>query len=197
MRYDFNIKPHDKAGYVFITGTPRCGTQYIARCFQAIGIDIQHEAFGKRGIAAFYIVSFLAERKEGLVLHQVREPLKVIASMQTIKPKTWQLITNNTGIEPKPGDLTHAIMRLYLHLNSEIEKYYYFRYRIEDIDTVWLQLLNIMELPDQPLPDIPRNTHTRKGRFEPLSWTELESRDVELTKRIKDMAIRHGYEVES
>ena len=193
MQNSFDIKPHDKAGYVFITGTPRCGTQFIADTFQAIGIDIQHEAFGEQGISAFYIVPYLASRENGIILQQTREPLKVLSSMQTINPKTWQIIFNSTGIHPSQEGLLHAVMRLYLRLNSEIAKYHHFRYKVEDIDQVWEQLLNIINVKQQPLPAIPRDTHTRKGRFEPLTWVELEFRHMELTKYIKDMGHEYGY----
>jgi len=102
-------------------------------------------------------------------------------------------VFNQTGIHPEQKGLTHAIMRLYLRLNSHIEKYHHLRYKIEDIDEVWSQLLSIIGLPDQSLPDIPRDIHTRKGKFQPLSWAELEFRDAELTKYVCEMGHEYGY----
>ena len=193
MLSSFDIKPYDKEGYVFIAGTPRCGTQYIAHALQAIDVDVQHEAFGTQGITAFCIVPYLANRKEGIVIHQTREPLKVIASMHTIKPNTWDYIINQTGIDPAYGGILHAVMRLYLKLNNHIDKYHHFRYKIEDIGEKWAQLLDIIGIPNQPLPDIPTNTHTRKDKYLPLTWAELEFRDAELTKYICEMGHSYGY----
>ena len=195
MLHDFDIRPYDQDSYLFITGVPRSGTQFIADTFQAIGLDVQHEAFGKQGISAFLIVPHLSRREKGIIFHQVRDPLKTISSMQTID-RTWPYITEYTGISPDQGGMLHAIMRLYLLLNSEIEKYEHFRYKVEEIDQVWEQLLTIADVKQQPLPDIPKDTHTRAELYKPLGWYELEFRDAELTKYIKDMGHRYGYEVE-
>ena len=194
MRNDFDISKYDKEGYAFIAAAPRSGTQYIAKVFQEVGVDIQHEAFGEAGISAFHTIPHLACRKHGVILHQVRDPLKTIASMQIIDA-SWGYITYYTGISRPDGDLLHAVMRLWLLLNHSIEKYDHIRYRIEDIDTEWPRLCNILNIPKCSLPDIPRNAHSRAGEFRPLTWHELEFRDRQLTKCIKDTAVRYGYEV--
>jgi hypothetical protein len=195
MRNDFDVIQHDREGYLFIAGAPRSGTQYIAHVFQGIGIDLRHEEFGEQGISAFHIIPSLANCKQGKIFHQVREPLKTISSMQTIDP-SWHLIYNATGISPEQGGMLYAVMYLWVMLNLHIEKYAHLRYKVEDIDTAWPILLAKAGIPDQPLPGIPTNTHTRKGKFKDLSWAELEFRDIELTKQIKDMSYRYGYGVE-
>lgn len=193
MLNNFDIRPHDSKGYAFIASAPRSGTEYIAKVFQAIGVDIQHEKFGSQGISAFYIVPHLSQCKHGLILHQTRDLLKTISSMQTIR--RWRPIIEYTGIRPGEGRF-YAAMRLYQHLNTEIEKYEHFRYKVEDIDSVWLQLLSILSIPELALPDIPRNTHSRANKYKPLAWYELEYRDKELTKYIKDIGYKYGYEIE-
>ena len=194
MRNDFDIRQVDKAGYVFLAAAPRSGTKFIAETFQGAGIDMQHEAFGADGITAFHIIPSLACRREGIIFHQVRDPLPCISSMHMID-HSWRLIYNSTGISPKQGGMLCAVMKLWLCYNTHIEKYEHFRYKVEDIDDVWPQLLDIMGKEQCPLPDIPRNTHSKAGRFEKMSWEKLEFRDPELTKYIKEAAHRYGYEV--
>jgi len=99
MLNNFNPEPYDNDGYVFIAGTPRSATQYIAHCYQAIGIDIKHEKFGSKGISAFQIAPYLASIKKGIVLHQTRDTLQTISSMQTIN-KAWPYLRAYTGIHP-------------------------------------------------------------------------------------------------
>jgi len=196
MRNDFNIQPYDKKGYIFIAATPRSGTQYIAHVLQAVGIDVKHEAFGERGISAFHIIPHSAICKQGLLIHQIRDPLKTIASMQVID-KSWPYLVDYTGINPRIYGKLYSVMKLWLVLNSHIEQYADYRYRVEDIDTEWPKLCNMIGIKNQPIPNIPRNTHTRKGHFRALSWHELEFRDNELTKYIKEMAVRYGYKLDS
>ena len=193
-RLDFNINEYDKPGYVFIAGCPKSATHYIAEVFQRVDQDVRHEAFGERGIAAFHIIPHLSQRQHGLILHQVRDPLKTISSMQTIE-NSWTYITYYTGIT-REGGLLHANMRLWHRLNSEIEKHDHKRYRIEDIDLEWPKICDMCKISVIPIPDVPRNLYSKLGKFRNLSWHELEFRDAELTKYIKDMAVRYGYEVE-
>ncbi len=194
MRNDFNIKPHDSEGYIFISGTPRCGTQYIAQVFQEADIDVQHEAFGEAGISAFQIVPHVSQIKRGLLIHQLRDPIKTLGSMLTIS-KSWHYIHFYTGLHPDHEGLLIAVMKLWLRLNLEIEKHHKFRYKVEDIDKEWPILCDILGIPAQPLPAVPKNSHTRVDKYVPLSWAELEFRDPELTKHIKETALRYGYEV--
>lgn len=194
MSTNFDIKPYDKEGYIFITGTPRCGTQYMAHVFQAVEIDIQHEVFGERGISAFQLFPHLSQIKHGLLIHQLRDPIKTISSMQVIN-RSWPYIHFYTGLHPDSEGKLKAIMKLWLTLNLEIEKHHKFRYKIEELDKEWPVLCDILNISSRPLPDVPKDTHTKVHKYRLLSWHELEFRDSELTKLIKETTLRYGYEV--
>lgn len=191
-RNDFRVHNHDKAGYIFIAGYPRSGTQYIAKVMTAAGLDVQHEAFGQHGISAFHIIPHLATIKQGIIIHLVRRPIGAISSAQTIE-SSWGYINEYTGIHRKQGGIIHAAMRLYLKFNLAIEQYTTIRIQVEQLESHWDDLCEIVGLDQQPMPDIPKDTHTRKHKYTPLGWHELEFRDKELAGELKEMSERYGY----
>ncbi len=191
-RGDFRVDNYDNPNYIFIAGCPRAGTQYIAKVFQAAGLDVQHEAFGERGISAFQIIPHLSTIKQGIVIHLVRNTLDNISSMQTINA-SWHYIQEATGIHKNQAGAIGAVMKLYLRFNSAIEQYTTIRVQVEQLENHWNDLCEIVGLSKQPMPDIPKDTHTRAHKYRPLGWHELEFRDKELAGEIQEMSERYGY----
>ena len=89
-----NKKEHRK---LLITGCGRSGTLYATELWRALGLDIQHErpvppngVMGEDGVASWFLAVDDPEPPSGpstqnyefgITIHQVREPLKVIASV--------------------------------------------------------------------------------------------------------------------
>jgi hypothetical protein len=84
----------DRTLHFVITGTPRSGTSYIARLFQAIGFDCGHEErfnpwhknhdqdFKPLGDSSWMAAPFLTELPPSTkVFHLVRDPVKAINSI--------------------------------------------------------------------------------------------------------------------
>jgi len=80
---------------IVIIGCARSGTKYISSLFNKVGYDVGHEKLGKDGIASWGLVpdsgkvpygpSFSELRgRDMTVIHQVREPLAAIASIETL-----------------------------------------------------------------------------------------------------------------
>lgn len=77
---------------VVITGCGRSGTLYMSKYFQAMGLDVRHEAHGEDGISSWYLSSpgrgqitknYYGGRMRRIeVIHLVRDPLAVMASMR-------------------------------------------------------------------------------------------------------------------
>lgn len=97
-----------------ISAFGRSGTHYTSRLLQAIGIDAPHEKLGNDGGVSWkHIVPgefrYLGKRRvEAIVdpgfdaiIHQVREPLKVLSSSFTFSESTWHYMEHHLGLIPE------------------------------------------------------------------------------------------------
>jgi hypothetical protein len=160
--------------------------------FQQAGLDVGHELMGVDGVVD-YSLGPRARPNEFVVLHQVRQPIKVIANFTLVQPPTWRRIAQYYDLIREP--VLHRCMQYWLEWNKLVEKKARWTYRIEDIDRVWPKICDEIGIPHCPeaLEGIPRNQHTKAGKYEPRKWAELESVDSDMTKKIRDLAARYGY----
>ena len=73
---------------IIIIGCGRSGTGYIHKFFQRAGLDFGHEVEMQNGQSNHY-KTFDDLSEYDVILHQIREPLKVISSLQTFREDTW------------------------------------------------------------------------------------------------------------
>jgi hypothetical protein len=176
---------------IIVIGCPRSGFRYIARVFTEAGLPVGHEHWRECG-RADYTMTPQKMPVDALVLHQMRKPLDVIGSMQTIQDRSWELLMKHTSAN-KTHDLIERGMRAYLEWNRIAEAKADYSYRVEDLDDVWdfITSRNMLDI-DEPLPDVRRNLNTRKGRYKPLEWEDLEERNLELTEKIVEYYVGLG-----
>lgn len=193
---------------ILVTGTGRSGTHYTAVVMQKLGLDIPHEAVGKDGSASWkHIVSGTFEvRKKRVhrvteinsggfdtILHQVRTPLKVIASMQTFSAFTWDYMAKFIELD-RSAPQTRQAMQAYLHWNRLIEKKAQWRFQIEQLEQVFPEFCKRIGVELQPFPEIDHSSRdSRTKRYTPLSWDDLRVIDPDLTKQLQEMAAGYGY----
>lgn len=133
------------------------------------------------------------------VFHQVRHPLKVIASVQWIIPTAdWQYIAEHVAsIDPKPKRRMLRAMRYWLEWNLLVEQRFpTMRFRLEDPpwgDIGFLLGVGGMELVAKDVRRMNRSTGWRKAPK--LQWHQLEAVDPKLTDAIRRKALEYGYEV--
>jgi 2-polyprenyl-3-methyl-5-hydroxy-6-metoxy-1,4-benzoquinol methylase len=179
-----------------ITAHPRSGTMYIAHLLQASGVDMRHEQLGKDGIVSWQHICNNEYKVDcDTVIHQVRHPLKVIASTAyTLSSPAFPFIFDCIGQPPNPHPLAVA-MWTWIEWNKLIEKRAKCRFRIEDVHLGSL-LRNlgftqgISGMLDMK-PDIPKDTNSIP--HVPTSWAELGAVDSELCKRVRGLAVKYGY----
>jgi hypothetical protein len=197
-----------------VVGTGRCGTAYIAQVLNQVGIFCGHEwvytphpvelPFEILGDSSAQAAPFAASFP-GLVLHQVRHPLKVIASFLRFGlfddyrrcGEGGAFIARHFRFTGEP--LADA-MRYYVEWNLLCERADdYRRYRVEEIDSKllrqigdWIGIPVTEERADQALARIPNNANTR-GDVVPLSWSDLPTGTIK--ERLSEMAVRYGYPV--
>lgn len=180
-----------------VTGTGRCGTQFVSQYLQKKGLDVRHESMGQDGVAAWELTirrPLYVKAPDGLpmfdrVLHLVRHPLKVIASLQSFKPRSWKYICRNSPCMQKDPLLLRC-MKHYHYWNLMGESLANRTMRVEDFS---MKTVGDFFEFDGPEPEIPRNVHSRSESFEPVSWAKLRETDEGLTDLIRRQCARYGY----
>lgn len=186
-------------------------SMYAAKVFQAIGMDVKHEAVGEDGGAGY---GFCLLRKglypEGLsedamIVQQTRHPVSVVNSLRHYAPAYWEAfhkynIDNGLDWRPMEEPLTKRSMKLWIWLNELAEGIAEFTYRVEDMERALPVILDMLGLPNAAFPDISRKTNTHRKSSDsslseppPLTWDDLYVADSELFEKISQMANRYGY----
>jgi hypothetical protein len=191
-----------------IVSTGRAGSKYVANLLSELGVACGHERvytplgprykFLVRGDSSWLAVPYLAEY-QGIVLHQVRNPLSVIASLLSIGffSRDINRFTDFSRRYFTPtGDELVDCMNWYTEWNSRCEKYATIRYKIEDIQN---ELPKIFLALGKPVPDafieavnkLPTNINSLEARPKTMKWESLP--DGKSKQKLSDMAIRYGY----
>ncbi len=189
-----------------ITGTGRSGTHYTSAALSALGIDAPHEAVGADGCVSWKhattgVFEYIGKGRSTLiedpgfdtVIHQVRDPLKVIASMQTFSLSSWYYMARSVELRLTDPSLLIA-MRAWVAWNELIETRADWRFRVEELDVVFPDLCRRLRIPESRLPALPVGRRdSRSHRYQALKWSDLESVSSEWSLRVRGMAERYGY----
>lgn len=182
-----------------ITGAGRSGTKYMARALQRCGLDVGHEQVATDGIvSSFYCFDapgypgkHPAPRPQfDLILHQVREPLASIASIQT--GRSWDWTCQFLPVSEDAPLLRRACYN-WLVFNEEAERQAVLTYRIEALENVWptLQRLIGFEAPYSAIANLPRTVNARKHSS--VTWSNVKQAAPEIHDDIRNAAVRYGY----
>jgi len=166
--------------------------------FQALGLDVLHEAIGEHGGAGCNLSSMdKGAYGNALVVHQVREPRAVAGSLRAVPYASWeayQAMAIRTGMvwRPLSEPLLKNGMTIWLNFNNRMESTTEFTYRVENLEAELPRILNLLDLPDMPMPDISRTTNSHSQRPKP-TWDELYALDADLAEKVRTKAVQYGY----
>lgn len=201
---------HRKHSKIAIIGCGRSGTKYVSKLFNSIGIKIGHERLEKNGIASWTLVpytnvevwgpSFYKIRAMGFpIVHQVRNPLKVISSVTTVfsDKKTWDFISEHIPID-NSETIIHKAMKYWYYWNLMAEKKAKYTYKVEDIEAHFNDLLRIGKFEVNT--DISSifttvSTKVNSRKHNEISWNDLQKEDYELSQKIYELSSHYGYNV--
>lgn len=177
---------------IHIAACARSGTKYMTRVLNKLGYKIGHEVADIDGSVGYH----LAVVKPDNCFHQVRHPLKQIASM--LDHQSWGFM--NQVIECHGRGLL-GCMQYWLKWNELLEEFCIWRYQLEELGLVWSEFLERIDHSWEPLPDIPENQmNTREDsmpcrakEFTELNWEQLLSCNRELAQKIYDKHLEYGY----
>ena len=185
---------------ILITGSGRSGTTYMARALQRCGLDMPHERLGRDGtVSSLYCFDapwypgkkHAVPRPEfDVILHQAREPLASIASIQTGRSWDWTCQFLPVG---EDAPLLQRACYNWLVFNEEAERQAVLTYRIEALEKVWptLQRLIGFNAPYSVIADLPRTINSRK--HSDVTWGEVKEAAPEIYDAIRGAAGRYGY----
>lgn len=209
-----------------VTGCARSGTSYIAKAIMASGVCCSHErTFGKRtvwnglpkihkddlntwGDSSWWTAAFVQDLPKGVaVLHQVRNPVKVIRSFWTLSLSSFKkFIKQNTPakvFEEREDDLLFY-MKHWITWNELIERRktdipsgVYLRYRIEDLRFPAKTALMVAEAAGidpglffDTIHGLKTDINHRKARKQ-LTWWDIP--ESPWKERLRSLAARYGY----
>jgi len=182
-----------------ITGCGRQGTKYIAKALSMCGLDVRHESVGTDGtVSSFYCFEsdtypgdhIVPRPSFNLVLHQVRNPLDTISSIQTGMSWNWTCKFLPVGAE---DELVKRCCYNWLVFNEHAEKQAAMTYQIEKLENVWGELQNLIGFnkPYKNIERLPRNINTR--RHTNLNWCDIKRAAPEIYEDIVLASERYGY----
>jgi len=140
---------------ILVTGCGRSGTKYIASVLQSMGLDVPHEDLGKDGAASWCMAVDSVEAPWGrgrrgatfdAIFHQVRHPLKVIPSLSTFTPPSWEFIEKYIPCPASDPTILRAA-KYYYYWNLEAEKIAQWRYQVEEFPEVFDEFCRRINMP--------------------------------------------------
>lgn len=215
---------------LLITGCARSGTLYASRVWQALGLDIPHERpvppdgqMGRDGISSWLMAANDPRPPYGpsalnyqfdYVIHQVRDPLKVIASaaqfiIRANRQGKKYIIDNcprvnltlqQQNLEPKQQWILQAALYWH-HWNLMAEQNANITVRLENIAN---QLPVVCErfgvkFNNESVSRVPANTNSRRLYIKEapwiIDWQILDDIDTGLCSAIIEQANNYGYEI--
>ena len=191
-----------------ITGTGRSGTAYISAQLRAVGINCGHEQWwnphGTKSLRlagdASWLALFHLDAYRGAVFHQVRDPIRVIASLaSTSLDARWRegrtVASSYHAYRSRhvvlTGDPLMDAMRTVDTYLAEAERAAQWTWRVEDVDGALI--CRIAAAIDKPITEIDAQaavrsvaTTTNRRDHELLGWHDLPN------GRIKDRLLAHA-----
>lgn len=185
-----------------ITGAGRSGTKYIATVLRKCGLDVGHEGLGESGIVSgFYCFDAdwypndrhpVPRPQFDLILHQVRHPLRVIASMQTTH--SWEWACQFLPID-ESAPLLQRCCYNWLIPNETAERQAAFTYRIENLEGVWSELQRLIgfDASYKIAASLPNDINSRPHGN--VTWNDVQKAVPEAYSTIVNAAERYGYQL--
>ena len=186
-----------------IIGCPRSGTVYIANLLYRLGLKLGHERMGPDGVVGFnYSVprtSVHGKSKDTAVLaafdttlHQVRHPLAVIGSLETLMGH-WETFAEHVDIRRETLAVRAAMWLRWCQMCDGLAEW---TYRIEAITPGSPELSELCDRAGTPKRNFPTEQLKRNAReHEQVTWGGLDDACPELARQIREQCVQYGYEI--
>jgi glycosyltransferase involved in cell wall biosynthesis len=202
-----SLNPPKRERELLITCCARSGGAFITEYLKRNRLAMSHENDGSYGITSWLMAVDTESPPWGPpsnaynfkhTLHQVRHPLKTIASAGNEPDRSWRYIQRFVPEIKLEDPKIVKGAKYWYYWNLLAEKKAELSYRVEHLDDSLDEINNLLglNLDKCILKTIPKNVNTR-GYKEVYSWQDLKDNlDPELYGNIVEMALRYGYHVE-
>lgn len=197
-----------KKRLVLITGCSRSGTLYMTKFLQMNGVQIAHENDAPHGTVSWCMAVDADETPWGPganlfkythTFHQVRHPLKAIASISNEPQKAWKFIAKHVP-QLKIADPPLVKAAYYwVYWNLLAEKKADFTYRLEDLPKVLPALSAALKITLDPslLSQVPKDFYNNRNYQTSCTWQDLKAvLDPAFYNKLVKLAKHYGYTTE-
>lgn len=190
---------------IVITGCGRSGTTFSTKLLDQMGLRIGHERFKRDGVSSWFLVSQIDKAPLGpslkdlkkhkpLIIHQVREPLAAISSMQSLGSPSWRFLESLIPISLQNDSKVLLAMKYYYYWNLKTEEIARNRVKVEDFGE---RIKDILDQHNIEYKDI-NVTLNQKSKVNTrlhskLSWDDLYEEDRVLAEKIKILGKKYNY----
>jgi len=214
---------------LLITGCGRSGTLYATELWRALDLDIRHErpvppngVMGDDGMASWFMAAddpitpsgpSALDYKFDFTIHQVRHPLKVIASVAQFIIREGQrapdfikrnipefiLFDNEKLLLDEKQQLILRAANYWYHWNLLTEKKADYLVQVENLDSTLPDLCNLVGVDYKPdiTRKIPNNINERRFHIqdEPweIEWDDIKCLDQQLYENVRTLAASYDY----
>lgn len=198
---DKKIPPKIKK--ILIIGCGRSGTTYTSEILKKMGINIGHEIDSEDGIISWYmtvdgIPPFNLPKRSSyifdIIIHQVRNPLKVIASAQTFHVESWKYIYAHIPEINKNDSLLIKSAKYWYYWNLLAEKRSMYTYRIEDFGKIANKIVEDVGFGSYDQVILKKySTNINSREHSNVKLSDIKKQNVELYDNIVKLALKYGY----
>lgn len=193
-----------KRRIIVVTGCGRSGTTYSSKWLAEAGLSIGHERLRADGISSWYLVSdskqvplgpsyYFLRNINKLVIHQVREPLAAISSMQATGGPSWEFISNEIPIDIMNDSKVLKAMKYYYYWNLKAEKIAGYTVKVEHFDSQIREIFNKEGVEISKTPNVNEQKKVNTRKHVKLNKNDLLSENQELALKIFKLAEKYGY----
>ena len=150
-----------------------------------------HESLGYHGTVCWKHAPFADNFR--FTFQQVRNPINCIGSLQTIHSSSMAYMARFVDIDLSKPKLEQC-MDAWLNWNLLCESKANAIFQVEHIATAWKEILHKIGVDYKAMPQLPTDTHTRKGKYEPVTCEILHKQNGELFNEIIKLAKKYGYD---
>ncbi len=195
-----------KEKLVLVIGCPRSGTLYATKALKHSGLDIGHEAMGSQGIVSWLFSADSSNPAWGplptdyhfkTIFHQVRHPLKCIATLHLIVPKSWDYVCREVPEIKRDEPILVRAAKMWVYWNLKAEKKAEMTYRVEAMAEAFPEMSRRLGVPLdlEALEALSKETHSKNHKVT-VTWNDLhEALEPGFYQKLVNLAQRYGYDV--
>lgn len=201
-----NKSKETKEKLVLVVGCPRSGTAYIWKVLRTNGIDVGHEKEREQGVVSWLFTADSNKPAWGPrpvdyhfqhIFHQVRDPLKCIATMHLVIDRAWRYICREVPEIKLEDPILVRCAKMWYYWNMKAEQKAEMTYRVEAIKSALPEMSRRLgvELDPEVLKRISKTTHSTDHPYV-VTWKDLhDALEPNFYKQLLQLAKHYGYDV--